>query len=320
MKSSLLNCQPNYLMVLQVYTVSSILLFLPFILDVNPAFEYNTNMVPAITSSEYGSSQIIMITASLTLLTEALIDAQCDFKLALCRLILLFSLLVPSSLTLGCSSLSNRRKVQLFVCCFEWRNSLVAGAFIAAMVEIKTNKKTRWLLYIMSVVSLACFQFWLWESFIPRTALTSGVSLLLNFLYLSCIMALAVSSVMVLWRSGRKLSVEDKYSVIFSFALTLNFLGKFTTFFAYNTKSWGDIHVNEILIFCGCDVVFGTVAFILTMRIERERAYIAKVRKVLWDRSTSSGLNIYMLRAAYICICLMHMLPVFLSLIMFLST
>jgi hypothetical protein len=89
---------------------------------------------------------------------------------------------------------------------------------------------------------------------------------------------MAMHSLGIMFRTRKEnLKVEDKYLVVFSLALAFNFCAKFITFIVYGTSSWADIVVGEILIFCGCDVLFGIVAFILTMRIERERGYMAKV-------------------------------------------
>lgn len=292
----LMRFEPSYKNVLQIYALGAVALFLPFVLNTAPQIEYSSHLIPAITADQYHNSQLVMLTVSLTLLTEALLDAKCDFKLASCRLTLLFALLVPSALSLACTSFSDVRKTQLFICCFEWRNSLVVGALLAAMVEIKNSKQSKWFLLIASIISQSCFQYWCWEPFLPQTELASWISVALNIIFLLVIIGVAISSVQFLNREGNmfnaNLSVEDKYTVIFSFSLVLNFCVKFGTFFVYETESWSDIQLGEILIFCGCDVAFGVVAFIVTMRIERERAAIAKVRQQLASRQAEISKNL----------------------------
>jgi hypothetical protein len=273
------NFELSYIHVLRLYSLSAFLLFLPLFIDATPSFEYESKFIPAITSYQYKGSQLVMLTASLTLFTEALLDAHRDVKLASCRLMLLLSLMVPSALTLGSDTWSHRRQVQIFVCCFEWRNNLVFGALIGAIVEASSKHwKSKWIMSMVICLSLTCFQFWLWEPFHSRTTLSSVFSAILNFLFLVSILWMAMHSLGIMFRTRKEnLKVEDKYLVVFSLALAFNFCAKFITFIVYGTSSWADIVVGEILIFCGCDVLFGIVAFILTMRIERERGYMAKV-------------------------------------------
>ena len=276
--------EPNYMTILLLHTINAVLLLLPFFMDVTPEFDTSEKFLPVVKSHQYYLTQVIMLTVSVTLLTEVVLDAHCHFQLALCRLMLLFALLIPSALTLYFSYLPDRRQAQLFLSCFEMRNNLVAGASIAAMVEINSNRKSKWLLFCLSFVSMFCFEYWLWEMFMKRTSGTVVISILLNFVFLFCIVWLTWSSVSAIFRSRTitnmaniSLSVEEKYTVIFSLSLTCNILAQFVTYFAYNTQSWADIHVNEVVLFCGNHIAFNALAFILTMRIEREISYIAKV-------------------------------------------
>lgn len=284
----LVGYEPNHITILVLHAVSAVLLFLPIMFDVEPAFDYNDRLVPAIDSDKYEICQVVMLTVSMTLLLEALLDHHCDFKIVLCRLNLLLSLLIPSTLTLACSFLSGRRKAQLLICCFEMRNNLVVGALIAAMVEVKSNRQSKLFLLLFSITSIIIFHFWLWEPFVPITASVTAISIFFNILFLSCIVVMAYKSfaVIIRWakicnQSPITLTVEEMYTVIFSLTLAFNHIVKFINYFIYDTQSWGDIQVNEIVIFCGSDIVFNAVAFILTMRIEREVSYIAKVNVVV---------------------------------------
>jgi hypothetical protein len=234
-------------------------------------------------SRAYEDTLLIAVTVSLLLSFEFFLDYRLDFKIAIPRFTILCALLLPSTLLLLGSSFTDSNKAKLFLCLFEIRNNLVIGALLSALIEIQPSAALKRATLYVSMLSVLAFNYWLWESFFKSSNGSRFISALFNILFLIAIVWLFYVNCAGLRRIMRghlsvsNLTEDEKFSVIFSLALNLNFIVKFVAFFVFNTSSWEVIKTEEIIIFNASDIFFGVIAFSTAGRIEISRFHKQRV-------------------------------------------